>query len=148
MLRRIRSALVIAALWGVVWLPVGVALATIMRWIAFPLRSIDWISLGAWTGLGMASGATFAFLLARLERDRSIDTLAPSRLAAWGVLAGAGVPLVFTGGLLALIPDLHLAPGAFGTFALMGVTGIATALGTIAVARHGGAKASSAAPPT
>jgi len=128
---------------------VGFAFALSMRWIAFPFRSIDWLALLVWTSLGIASGTTFALLLARLERERTVDTLAPNRLVAWGTLAGAGVPIVFSALLLAVLPsDIHLARSAYGTFGLMGATGAATALLTISLARRGRERTDVAPPPT
>ena len=137
MFRRLRSALVIGLLWGIVWLILGVPLAVGMRWIGFPPRSVEAFNLAVWTGLGVVSGATFAALLARLERDRTLDTLDPRRLALWGILAGAGIPIVLSAILLAVVPYLSLDSSAYGIFTLLGVTGAATALGTIALAKRG-----------
>jgi hypothetical protein len=137
MLRRLRSALILGSLWGIVWLILGIIVAVTLRWIRFPLRPVDAINLAVWTGLGIASGTTFAGLLARLERDRTLETLALGRLALWGILAGGGIPIVFSAILLAVLPHVNLEPRAYGVFALLGVTGAATALGTIALAKRG-----------
>jgi hypothetical protein len=136
-LRRIRSALMLGLSWGVVWLVVGIVVAITRRLIIFPPRAIDWALLGAYAGLGIASGTTFGGLLTRFERDRTVETLAPGRLALWGILAGAGIPMVFCLIVLAILPpDVHLAPSAYGLFALLGVTGAVTAAGTLALARR------------
>jgi hypothetical protein len=138
MLRRIRSALVIGLLWGIAWLILGIVVDELMVWFASPPRAIDTLLLGIWTGLGIVSGTTFAGLLARLERNRTVETLAFRRLVLWGVLAGAGIPILFAIIVLALAaPDLHLARSDFVVFTLLGAIGAATAAGTIAIARRG-----------
>lgn len=138
MLRRLRSALVIGLLWGILWLILGFVVDALMVWFAAPPRAFDTLLLGIWTGLGIASGTTFAGLLARLERNRTVETLAFRRLVVWGVLAGAGIPIVFSMIILALAaPDLHLARSDFAVFTVLGAIGAATAAGTIAIARRG-----------
>jgi hypothetical protein len=147
-LRRLRSAFVLGVLWGAAWLPVGVTLAMSKGLLRFPFRWLDWAALGAWTGVAIVSGATFALLLARRERSRTIDTLAPRRVLGWGLLAGAGVPVGLSVVLLALFPNLHLAPGSYTTFALMGATGAGSALLTLTLAKHGRERVELGAPPT
>lgn len=147
-LHRLRSALVLGILWGVAWLPVGVTLAVSKRWLSFPFGWIDWVALGAWTGLAVVSGATFALLLASRERAKTLESLAARRVLAWGTLAGAGVPIAFSAVLLTLFPNVHLAPDAYSTFALMGATGAASAVLTIALAKRGREHVERAAPPT
>jgi hypothetical protein len=137
MFRRLRSALTIGLLWGIVWAVLGVIVAVTMGWIQFPLRPMDVGALAGWTGMGIVSGTVFAGMLARLERNRTLETLAPGRLALWGILAGAGIPILFSAIVLALLPHSSLDPSAYGVFALLGVTGAATAMGTIALARRG-----------
>jgi len=138
MLRRLRGALVIGLLWGTLWLVLGIAADALVVWFASPPRAVDTLLLGIWTGLGIASGTTFAGLLAGLERNRTVDTLAFRRLVLWGVLAGAGIPILFATIVLALAaPDLHLARSDVVVFMVLGAIGAATAAGTIAIARGG-----------
>jgi hypothetical protein len=147
MLRRLRSALVIGLLWGVVWLILGLAVGAFMRWLTPRPVGVSGLLLGIWTGLGIASGMTFAGLLARLERNRTVETLAFRRLVFWGVLAGAGIPIALYVIVLAVAaPDLHLARSDYGVFTVLGAIGAATAAGTIAIARRG-APANSSVPP-
>ena len=149
MLSRLRNALILGAVWGVVWLAVGLAISVAIPGIRIPPRATSWLLwLGMWAGLGIASGAAFAYLLARMERGRALETLAPTRLIVWGLLAGAGVPIVLSAVMLALLPpDVHLAPSAYAVFALTGATGGACAVATIAVAKHD-AHIAASAPPT
>jgi hypothetical protein len=137
-LRILRGALILGGVWAAVWLPVGFVFAAAMGWIAFPARSDDWIGLGFWTGIGFVSGSVFALLLSGLERGKTVDTLSRARLARWGALAGAGVPIGLSALVLALGPNVHLGPGAFRMFALLGVTGAATALATVRLAKRAG----------
>jgi hypothetical protein len=138
MLRRVRGAVVLGLLWAVVWLPVATIVGTIFRWIALPPRSTDWILIAVFGGLGFVSGTTFGGLLSGLERRRTIESIAAGRLALWGLLAGAGIPVLLCIIVLAIVPpDVHLARSAYGLFVLLGVLGVATAEVSIALARRG-----------
>ena len=124
-------------LWAVVWLPVGVLAGIAFRWIAFPVRSVDWLLIAIFGGLGFASGTTFGGLLSRLERDQTIEGIAPVRLGMLGLLAGAGIPILLCLIVLAVVPaDVHLARSAYGLFTLLGVLGAATAEISIALAKR------------
>lgn len=112
-----------------------VALGWPMGWMRF--RPFEWYSLAMFGGLGFASGLTFALLLARLERNQTVDRLSPRRLLVWGVSAGAGVPIAISAVVLALLPNSHLASSAYGTFALLGSVGGFTALATLVLVRRG-----------
>ena len=148
MLRRIRAATMLGLLWAVVWLPTAVVAGIAFGWISFPLRSTDRLLLAIFVGLGFASGTTFGALLSRLERDRTVEVLAPGRLAIWGLLAGAGIPILLCLIVLAVVPaDVHLARSAYGLFTLLGLLGAATAEMTIALAKRG-APTEINAPPT
>jgi len=135
MLRRLRSALTVGALWGAIWLPLGVLLGWTMRWFTPPLIERTFESLGAWTLLGGMSGFVFALLLALLERGQRIEALRPSRLALWGIIAGIGVPLVLFLAIVMAFPVLYFTPGSGGTFVITGVAGACSALATIRLAQ-------------
>ena len=137
MLRRIRAATMLGLLWAFVWLPTAVVAGMAFEWLSFPLRSTDWLLLAIFVGLGFASGATFGALLSRLERNRTVEGIAPSRLAIWGLLAGAGIPILLCLIVLAVVPaDVHLARSAYGLFTLLGLLGAATAEMSIALAKR------------
>ena len=125
----------LGTLWSLVWLPMYVALGWPMGWMRF--RPFEWDSLAMFGGLGFASGLTFALLLARLERNQTVDRLSARRLLVWGVSAGAGVPIAISAVVLALLPNSHLTSSAYGTFALLGSVGGFTALATLALVRRG-----------
>ena len=148
MLRRVRSALVLGFLWSVLWLPVATIAGISFRWIAFPPRTTDWMLVAIFTGLGFVSGATFGGLLSGLERHRTIESIATGRLVLWGLLAGAGIPVLLSIIVLAIVPpDVHLASSAYGLFALLGLLGVATAQMSIALAKRA-APGEINAPPT
>jgi|SRR5512143_1050636 hypothetical protein len=149
MLRRLRSALIVGIVWGAIWLPVGVALVVSKGGLRrFPFDWRVWAALGNWTVFATLSGAGFALLLAARERTRTVETLAPRRVLGWGLLAGAAVPTGLSAVLLRLFPSLHLPRDASTIFAWMAALGAASALLTIAVARHRRAPAELNAPPT
>jgi hypothetical protein len=141
----LRATLTIAVLWAVVWLPIGLALAAfasarpaepgdvLFRPVSFPLF------LTVWTAWGAVSGAAFALVLALAERRRTIDNLATGRIALWGALGAASLPVA----LLAI--DVVRTPAGllgyrWGFVAL--VLGVSAALGagcasaTLALARR------------
>jgi hypothetical protein len=137
MLRRIRGAVVLGLLWAAVWLPVGFIAGLAFRWIIVPFRPVDWLFVALFAGLGFASGTTFGALLSRLERDRTIEGIALGRLAIWGSLAGAGIPILLCIVVLAVVPpDVHLARSAYGLFTLLGLLGAATAELSISLAKR------------
>ena len=135
MLRRIRSALVLAVVWAIVWLPLGVLLGVGMGWLTFPVPSFAFRYLGIWTALGAISGAAFALLMALLERNRTVEQLSSRRLATWGALAGAGVPVALTT-VLIVITKGSFSPDAPGIFVVMAIAGAVSAWGTLVLARR------------
>ena len=125
--RRVRGILGVSVTWGVVWGVLGSALSAALLWwtsrhdaalempgvvASLPTMFVFWSTLGAF------SGAVFATLLLGFERRRSVDTLAGRRVAVWGALGGATLPLVVIalGGLDGrLSSDWLLAPLISGT---------------------------------
>ena len=145
--RRVRGVLAFAAIWAVVWVPAGLLLDFLFAAAGHALHA-SLQELGVFTALGAASGAVFAALLALLERHRALEQLSSRRLAVWGALAGALLPIggslvalaVFRGSKL-LMPDT-----AF-LFAFVASLGAGCAWTTLALARRGPA-VESIAPPT
>jgi len=114
-LRKLRAALVIACVWAVVWMPIGLGLAlyassrapkpgdVIFRPVSLPLF------VSAWSAWGAVSGALFAFILGFAERRRRVGTLSRVRSALWGALGCMTVPAGLT-----LIDALRTPPGVRG----------------------------------
>jgi hypothetical protein len=116
---------------------VGVALGLATGWIQMPMiRATNFEFLAFWTGIGMISGGVFAALLATLERNKTLAQLSGRRVAVWGMLGGATVPVLST--LLVLsVTDLHLAQEAGPVFVAMAAFGAACARATLWIARRG-----------
>src|SRR5262245_5261913 len=129
--RRIRGILVVATTWALAWGALGSALSVAELWWArrhnpvfrnFAIVDVFPDAFVFWALLGFVSGAVFAILLARLERRRSVDDLAVGRVAAWGALGGASLPLlaIAIGALTGNIPsDWFSAPVISGVLGAM-----------------------------
>jgi hypothetical protein len=102
-LRRVRAALSLAAIWGAATGAIGLAvgLSLGIRHNPYPvLPDIrQWwferhglvVSLTvSWAAAGALFGLTFASLVGRVERGRSAMTVSPTRITVWGAVAGAG----------------------------------------------------------
>lgn len=97
LVRRLRGALGIGVTWEVLWVAVGLVLYTIFR--VFQPEDI-----GPGEGLGTAlpifglvgflSGLGFAGVLSLAERRRTVHQLSLGRVALWGLLGGAVIPLL------------------------------------------------------
>jgi hypothetical protein len=147
MLRRLRSALTIAAVWGLAWIPVGVMFGAARQWFGLPPSEADIVRLTVWALCGAASGFTFALLLAWLERGRQVETMRFSRMATWGTIAGAGVPAALGIALVLLFPGSYFTRGAGGVIAFMSSLGACSALASLAFARSSRARVSVVEPP-
>ena len=102
MLRSLRAALAIGAIWALAWLPLGVLVALyaaarppqpgdfLHRPVAFP------VFLAAWTAWGLLSGTGFALILGAAERRRRLGSLTLVRTACWGALGAISAPAVLT----------------------------------------------------
>ncbi|HWA40223.1 MAG TPA: hypothetical protein VG712_01345, partial [Gemmatimonadales bacterium] len=122
LLRRIRAAVVIGALWAGVWFAVGMVLLLIVGLgaadVPFPLF---------FGFLGFLAGAIFSGALGLIERRRSFGQLSLPRIAGWGGLGG-----ILLAGLVALIAG----PGAelLVVVPVFALAGAGSAAGTLALA--------------
>jgi hypothetical protein len=136
MFRRLRAALSLASLWAAVWLLAGIVLDFIFGWTGRSWRlPISYLLI--WTLLGAASGAAFAFLLAALGRQHTLEELTPRRVALWGATVGAALPVGVTLLLLAAIPNSSLTQDPTAIFAMMALLGGTCAWASLKIARHG-----------
>jgi hypothetical protein len=130
-MRRVRSALVMGALWAVVWAPLGVLLGMIVD----PDGAMDepWILVGTYPGF--IGGVVFAVVLAIAARRRRFHELSLPRFTIWGALAGLLVgALPFALGTLS--PEVpEWLPVAF--VAAVTLLSAASAAGSLALARLG-----------
>ena len=149
LMRRLRAALSLAALWAVTWgafatcLGVGY-LARGPRGLGLPRAGAPWRDnaqafaqlFGDTALFGWWSGLCFAALLVGLVRRQPLAALSARRTALWGALAGAGWLLVSVAGGLLRTSQGHIpgdTPVALLTNAVLGAI---AALLTLAVARR------------
>ena len=103
MLRRIRAALIITALWVLCWVPLGLVLDDLVRILVPPQPDIDSPTMGVtiWAIWGALSGLGFAIVLGFLERGHTVASLSTFRVLSWGAVGSALVPILFFAGAYA-----------------------------------------------
>lgn len=97
LVRRLRGALGIGVTWGVLWAAIGLVLGFVVG-VVRP----DQIDAGEGPGkvaavlglVGFLSGLGFSALIAVAERRRTIRELSLGRVALWGLLGAAAIPLL------------------------------------------------------
>jgi hypothetical protein len=136
MFRRLRAALSLASLWAAVWLPAGIVLGFVFGWTGHSWRLPLWYPV-VWTLLGASCGAVFAFLLAALGRQYTLNELSPRQIALWGATVGAALPVGGTLLLMAFIPGSSLTQDATVVFALMALLGGVCAWASLKIAQRG-----------
>ena len=100
--RRLRAALAIGGIWGLVWFPLG-ALVALYAAGSPPqpadlfYRPVDVPTfLLVWTIWGGLSGTGFAIILGTAERRRTLGELSIARAALWGALGAMSAPTLLT----------------------------------------------------
>jgi hypothetical protein len=98
------------------------------------LLSFAWTIFLNWTLVGAISGAVFAVTLSIAERRKqSLEALSMRRVAVWGAVAGAGLPLL-------LIPIFSTVPNVLSQVAVVvglnGILGAGSAAASLSVARR------------
>ena len=141
-LRRLRGALGIGAIWGLV----GTALGTIGGLVGSVLFGVPF--LGAFVAFGLSSGLVgflvgsgFAGLLTMIEGRRTLDALSARRVAGWGAIAGGAMAMTWA--VISLGPLVGTAAqplsrfilNVVGTGVLYGGVSAGLAAGTLALAR-------------
>ena len=96
-LRRLRGVIGLSLTWGAVWATLFVTIFLVIA--ALDPRSIDQgetLSLGAVIGAayGFVTGVSFSTLLLIAERGRKLRDIPLTRVALWGAIAAAVMPLV------------------------------------------------------
>ena len=123
LVRRLRGALGIGVTWGVLCATIGLVLGLVVGVV-----SPDQIDPGEGPGkvaavlglVGFLSGLGFAGLFFVAERRRTIHELSLGRVALWGLLGAAAIPL-----LTGADPSVGLITGPMG--ALFATTSVVTA---------------------
>lgn len=97
LVRALRGATVIGIAWGFAWILVGALIWLVIRVVSpediapgeGPERALPILGL-----VGLLSGLGFAALLALAERRNRLETLSLPRVALWGLLGSAAIPLL------------------------------------------------------
>ncbi len=96
-LRKLRGVVGMGVTWGAVWAALGAALGLVAAVVSpehldggeGPLLFARVLGTA-----GFISGAGFALMLSFLERGRTIRDISMRRVALWGTLGGAVIPLL------------------------------------------------------
>lgn len=126
LLRRVRGLLGTGLTWATMWAALGALAGIVVAIVApeqlgageTPLR-MAWI-LGV---AGFVSGSAFAVMLSQLERGHSVRDVSLVRVAIWGALGAAVIPL--------------FSQVADSMVILTCPLGAVLASGSVAIARHG-----------
>src|SRR5687768_11985217 len=123
--RWLRGALGTGLIWAVLWIIIGVLMMTGI-WLVDPEQigndGPSWV-LPILGTVGFLSGLGFASLLSLAERRHSLRELSLGRVALWGMLGSAAIPLLMG------------TDGSMGW--LTGTLGAVFAAGSVAIARRG-----------
>ena len=95
--RKLRGAVGIGLTWGILWAVIGYSVSLVIGF--FDPDSIDPgespMFLGAILGVvGFVSGVAFGAVLSLIERKKTILDLSLSRVAIWGIIGSAALPLL------------------------------------------------------
>ena len=135
LLRRLRGLLGVGVTWGTLWGAIGAGIGFVLGALNPALWTFE-NPIVLW-GLGMAaygfvSGVGFGTLLSLRESSKRLRDLSLKRVALWGVLGSAAVPLLFLGFFEAGTTVIDIL-GAMGVTAMLGGT---FAPGAVAIARR------------
>ena len=126
LVRWLRGSLGVGLTWAVLWILLGAVFTTVFR--IFRPEEIDpgegYGRVLPLLGLvGFLSGLGFAAVLSFAERRRSLNELSLGRVALWGLLGSAAIPLLLGANV--------------GEGWLTGVLGATFATASVAIARRG-----------
>ena len=98
LVRRIRGLFGVGVTWGGLWAVIGGVIGAVIG-VVSPTAAIygnpiiEWaLGMGAY---GVISGMGFGTILSLREGSRTLREISLKRVALWGVLGSAGVPLLF-----------------------------------------------------
>ena len=135
LVRTLRGATVIGIAWGFAWILVGALIWLVIRVVSpediapgeGPERALPILGL-----VGLLSGFGFAALLALAERRNRLETLALPRVALWGLLGSAAIPL-----LIGTDGSMGWVTGPMGAVFAAASVAIARRASRLDVASHG-----------
>ena len=137
LVRWLRGALVVGVAWGVMWVAIGLVLSVVIGVVRpydsgpgeGPSKALPILRL-----VGFLSGLGFASLFSLAERRTRLDELSLPRVALWGLLGSAGIPLLMG------------TDGSMGW--ITGPIGAIFAMASVAIARRGARRESEQRLPT
>lgn len=119
-LRKLRGALGLALTWTIAWAALGAVIGTIDSVLRPTGGESPWHMAKVLGSVGFVSGLTCAVAIASLERRRQFSQLSLMRVALWGALGGATIPL------LTAVPESQLLwTCPFGALLAAGSLGLA-----------------------
>lgn len=135
-MRRLRGLFGVGATWGVLWGAIGGVIGAMIALVggdpSIWATIVEWaLGMGAY---GVISGFGFAALLSLGEGRRTLQDLSLKRVALWGVLGSAAVPLFF--GALGLFEVGTTLIDVAEAVALTATLGGIFAPGAVAIARR------------
>lgn len=138
LLHRIRGLAGVGITWGALWGVIGAGIGLVLGLVS--PGAWDWanpiLDLAFGMGLyGAVSGVGFATLLSLGERRKTILDLSLGRVAIWGVLGSAAVPLLLSALGLFGLGEAPLAD-ILGAVAFTGLLGGTFAPASVAIARR------------
>lgn len=143
-IRIARGIIGTALVWGVVFLPVALALGLYRAFslnvdvpISFSVRiQAAVVATLVYTTWGALSGAAFGVVLALAERRRGFEELSSRRIAWWGALGAGSLPTVLSLWILSSEHAWAFWPSAAALVGISAGLGAACAGGTLALARR------------
>ena len=138
-LLRLRAIAIIALLWALFWLPIGLILESLRDNATFDVVPPPlWSRVALFTIWGAINGAFFAIVLAVAERSRTLAELSQLRVAAWGAIGSLILPAAFVGIGLYQSRSIELNDWIFAVvlLAICAVLGAGCAATTIVLARR------------
>jgi hypothetical protein len=123
--------------WGSLWAVIGAGVGAVVGILSPELWAagnpvLDWaVGMGLY---GLVSGIGFGTVLSLTEGRKTLHDLSLRRVAAWGVLGSAAIPLVF--GALGAFPASTTALDILQAMLVTSVLGGTFAPGAVAVARR------------
>lgn len=137
LLRKLRGLFGVGVTWGVLWGAIGAvfgfALAALAPGSLYGANPVVELGLGM-GAYGLISGIGFGGLLSLGEGSRTLRDLSLKRVALWGILGSAAVPLFF--GALGFFDAGTTLIDVLGAIALTGSLGGTFASGSVAMARR------------
>ncbi len=134
--RRLRGLAGVGVTWGVSWAAIGACIGLVIGVVSGEASLVTLVSEWA-VGMGLygvVSGVGFGGLLSFGEARRRILDLSLGRVATWGVLGSAAVPIFF--GVLGMFAPGTTAVDVIEAMFVTAFLGGSFATGSVAVARR------------